>query len=210
MTESQAHYLLIFSGISAVGVLLGAIAFSTFALSFAHLLRELRGLMSEARGKVYPILENVQEISEKVADISTTVRETTADVAPKLRRVTQNLAETSDMYHARFAEVDALVGDTTRRIRNQTERADAFVTNSLDRTHEVVSTTIGRVQHVLDSLHNAFYAPVRQISSLASGAKASIESLIASFAPKHTPKTPKPTAFEGESVYTGYEDDYHA
>lgn len=210
MTESQAHYILIFSGISAVGILLGAIAFSIFALSCAHLLKELRGLMSEAQGKVYPILENVQEISEKVADISTTVRETAADVAPKVRRVSQNLADTSDRYHARLAEVDELVGDTTRRVRNQTERADAFVTNSLDRTNEVVNTTLGRVQHVLDSLHNAIYAPVRQISGLASGARASIESLISSFAPKQKPKTPKPTAFEGESVYTGYEDDYHA
>jgi methyl-accepting chemotaxis protein len=210
MTESQAHYLLIFSGITAFGVLLGAIGFSILSFSFARLLRQVATLASEAQGKVYPILENVQDISEKVADISDVVRETTAETAPKLRRMVRNLEETSEMYHARLTEVNALVADTTRKAKKQTERVDTFVTDSLDRTHEVVTGTISRVQHIMDSIHNAVYAPVRQISGLASGAKAGLESLIANFAPKHETKTPKPVAFEGESVYTGYEDDYHA
>ncbi|MEK6398036.1 MAG: hypothetical protein V4734_08115 [Terriglobus sp.] len=210
MTESQAHYLLIFSGITAFGVLLGAIGFSVLSFSFAKLLKQLTELTAEAKGKVYPILENVHDISEKVSDISDVVRETTADTAPKLRRVVRNLEETSDMYHARLTEVNALVADTTRKAKKQTDRVDTFVTDSLDRTHEVVTGTISRVQHMMDSIHNAVYAPVRQISGLASGAKAGLESLLANFTAKHEEKQPKPVAFEGDSVYTGYEDDYHA
>ena len=210
MTESQAHYLLIFSGITAFGVLLGAVGFTILSFAFASLLKQVKELASEAQGKVYPILENVQDISEKVADISGVVRDTTAETAPKIRRVVRTLEETSEMYHARLTEVNALVADTTRKAQKQTDRVDTFVTDSLDRTHEVVSGTISRVQHIMDSIHNAVNAPVRQISGLASGAKAGLETLIANFAPKHEPKPPKPVAFEGDSVYTGYEDDYHA
>lgn len=210
MTESQAHYLLIFSGITAFGVLLGAIGFGILSVSFARLLKQLTDLTSEAKGKVYPILENVHDISEKVADISEVVRETAAETAPKIRRVIRNVEETSEMYHARLTEVNALVADTTRKAKKQTDRVDTFVTDSLDRTHEVVNDTISRVQHIMDSIHNAVYAPVRQISGLASGAKAGLETLLANFAPKHETKPPKPVAFEGDSVYTGYEDDYHA
>ncbi len=210
MTESQAHYLLIFSGITAVAILLGAIAFVIMATTFARLMRHFSVLAKETQGKIYPILENVQDISDKMADITHTAREFTADAAPRLRRATRNIEETSDVYRAKVAEIDSLITDTTDKARRQTERVDAFVTNTMDRTHDVVSTTINRAQQLLDSMQHAVYAPVRQISGLVNGVKAGIDALIANFTPKPTSRPPKPVAFEGESVYTGYEDDYHA
>ena len=48
------------------------------------------------------------------------------------------------------------------------------------------------------------------MSGLVSGTKAGLETLISRFTPKKRSATPAPVAFEGESVYTGYEDDYHA
>lgn len=210
MTESQAHTLLIYSGIQTVAILIGFIGLGIMGFAIARLIKVVTELTAEAKGKVYPILENVHHISDKVADISTTARDLTADAAPKIKRVTQNIAETSDVYRARLAEVDALVQDTAEKARRQTDRVDAAVTSAVQRTHGIVDTTLERTQHVVDSLHRAIYAPVRQVSSLFSGAKAGIETLIENFTPKHEKKTPRPTAFEGESIYTGLEDDYHA
>ena len=209
MTESQAHTLLIYSGIQTVAILIGFIGLGVMGFAVARLIKVVTELTAEAKGKVYPILENVHHISDKVADISTTARDMTADAAPKLKRVTQNIAETSDVYRARLADVDALVQDTTAKARAQSDRVDAAMTSAVRRTHGIVDTTLERTQNLVDSLHHAIYAPVHQISSLFSGAKAGFETLIENFT-KTEPKTPKPVAFEGESVYTGYEDDYHA
>ena len=199
MTESQAHYLLIFVGIIALGFLLQGIAVLVLALVGSKLVKQLTDLVAEAKGKVYPILANVHEISDKATDISQIARDVVADTAPKIRRVTTNITETSDVYRAKLAEVDALISDTAGKARRQTERVDTMVTDVFDKTHEVTHT-----------IANAVMLPVRQMAGLVSGAKVSIESLIANFTPKPKPKTPKPVAFEGESVYTGYEDDYHA
>lgn len=210
MTDSQAHYLLIFAGVQTVAILLGFLALAVMGFAVARLIKTVTELTAEAKGKVYPILENVHKISDKVADISSTARDVAADTAPKIKRVTTNIAETSDVYRARLAEVDSLVADTTAKARRQSDRVDAAVTSAVDKTHSVVDATIQRTQHLLDALGNAVSVPVKQMSGLVHGAKSGIETLIEKFSPKRTPKAPKPVAFEGESVYTGYEDDYHA
>ncbi|SEC26425.1 hypothetical protein [Terriglobus roseus] len=197
MTESQFHYLLIFIGIIALGAVIQGIALLALGLAGAKLLKQVAELTAEAKGKVYPLLESVQNITEKVNDISQVARDVAIDTAPKIRRVTTNIAETSDVYRAKLAEVDSLITDTTGKARRQSDRVDGMVTDVLDKTTEVTHT----VAH-------AIMVPVRQMAGLVSGAKVGIEALIANFSAK--PKTPKPVAFEGESVYTGYEDDYHA
>src|SRR4051812_18429396 len=199
MTESQAHYLLILVGIIAVGFLLQGIAVLVLALVGSKLVKQLADVVSEAKGKVYPILENVHQITEKVTDISQVARDVAVDTAPKIRRVTSNIAETSDVYRAKLAEVDALVTDTAGKARRQSDRVDGMVTDVLDKTTEVTHT----VAH-------AIMVPVRQMAGLVSGAKGGIEALIANFTPKSKPVTPHPVAFEGDSVYTGQGDDYHA
>ena len=90
-----------------------------------------------------------------------------------------------------------MISDTAVKARRQSDRVDGMVTDVLDKTTEVTHT----VAH-------AIMVPVKQMAGLVSGAKVGIEALIANFTPK--PKAPKPVAFEGESIYTGYEDDYHA
>ena len=197
MTESQSHYLLIFVGIIALGAVIQGIAMLVLGLAGAKLLKQIAELTAEAKGKVYPILDSVQTLTEKVNDISQVARDVAIDTAPKIKRVTTNLAETSDVYRAKLAEVDSLISDTTGKARRQSDRVDGMVTDVLDKTTEVTHT----VAH-------AIMVPVRQMAGLVSGAKVGIEALIANFSPK--PKTPKPVAFEGESIYTGYEDDYHA
>jgi methyl-accepting chemotaxis protein len=199
MTETQAQYLLILVGIIAFGFLLQGIAILVLALVGSKLVKQLSEVVGEAKGKVYPILANVHKISDKVTDISQVARDVAIDTAPKIQRVTSNITETSDVYRAKLAEVDSLMTDTAGKARRQSDRVDGMVTDVLDKTTEVTHT----VTH-------AIMVPVRQMASLVSGAKVGIETLISNFTPKPQVKTPKPVAFEGESIYTGLEDDYHA
>ncbi len=203
MTEHQSTYLLVYTAVVAVAVFIEAIALGALAFAAAKLLKQLGVLTEEAKGKVYPILESVRDISAKGQQIAEVAKNVVADTEPKIKRVTANIADTSDVYRAKVAQVDSLITDTTNKARNQTERVDTMVTNAVTRSGEIAS----QVGH-------AVVAPVRQLSGLVSGTKAGIESLIQSFSPRPGTRsrrpTPRPVAFEGESIYTGLEDDYHA
>ena len=201
MTEHQSTYLLVYTGVVAFAVLIEAIALGALAFAAAKLLKQVAVLAEEAKGKVYPILESVKDISAKGQEIAEVAKNVIADTEPKIKRITSNIADTTDVYRAKVAQVDLLITDTTNKARHQSERLDNMVTNAVTRTGDVAS-----------QIGHAILAPVRQISGLVGGAKASIESLVHNFSSgtKPKPKTPRPVAFEGESVYTGLEDDYHA
>ena len=197
MTEHQSTWLIIFTAVVALAVLIEAIALGALALAAAKLLAQLAELSNEAKGKVYPILESVRDISAKGQHIAAVAQNVVTDLEPKIKRVSTNITDTSDVYRAKVAEVDSLITDTADKARKQSDRVDGMVSSALTRTGEITA----HIQH-------AILSPVRQVSGLVSGAKASIDSLLTHFSTK--PATPKPVAFEGESVYTGYEDDYHA
>lgn len=196
MTEHQASYLLLYTGIVAFAVLLMGLAVIVIALAVSKLLKQVGELTAEAKGKVYPILESVRDISEKGQQIAEVARNVAADTEPKIKRVTTNIADTSDVYRAKVAQVDTLLTDTTQKAQRQSDRVDQIVTNALTRTEEVAS-----------NLQHAVASPFIKTAGLFSGAKAALETLLQREA---RPKAPKPIAFEGENVYTGYEDDYHA
>jgi|GEM_PF-6990208 len=209
MTEQQAHYLLLYTGITAAAIALLAVAFGVLAFMLAVLMKRVNALARELQPRVGPLLGNMQVITSKVADISKTAHEVTADAAPKLRRVTDNLAESSDVYRAKVAQLDTLITDTTDRARNHVDRVDSFMTSTMDRTQDAVHGTLDRAHDLVESVQHAVWTPVRQISGILSGTRAGLETLLHNFSLKEKP-APKPVAFEGESVYTGLEDDYHA
>lgn len=197
MTEHQSTYLLAYTGVVALAILIEAIAIIILAVAASKLIKQVTELTHEAKGKIYPILESVRDITEKGQHIAEVTRSVIVDTEPKIRRVTSNIADTSDVYRAKVAQVDTLISDTTQKAQKQTARVDELISGALSRTGEIAT-----------NMQNAIFAPVRQASGLISGAKAGIDSLLHQYNSK--PKTPKPIAFEGKNVYTGYEDDYHA
>jgi len=202
MTEHQSQYLLVYTALVAVAVLIEAIALGALAFAMAKLIRQISILTEEAKGKVYPLIDTVHQLTEKSLDIADIAHDVVEDASPKIKHVINNVAETSDVYRAKVAEVDALITDTTQKAKRQSDRVDGMVTGVITRTGEVA----GHIQH-------AIMQPAKQMAGIINGAKTTIESLLGQFGPKSRPtkpRTPKPVAFEGESVYTGLEDDYHA
>lgn len=197
MTEHQSTYLLAYTGVVAFAILIEAIAIVLLAVAAVKLMKQVTALTQEAKGKVYPILESVRDIAVKGQHIAEVARNVAADSEPKIKRVTANIADTSDVYREKVAQVSTLITDTTQKAHKQTVRVDDMISGALTKTGDLVAN----VQHTI-------LAPVRQVSGLVNGAKAGIESLIRSYSAKT--KTPKPVAFEGDSIYTGQEDDYHA
>lgn len=196
MTEHQSTYLLLFTGIVAFALVLIGAAVLVLALAAARLLKQIGELTAEAKGKVYPILESVRDITEKGQHIAEVARNIVADTEPKIKRVTTNFADTSDVYRAKVAEVETFLTDATQKAHRQSDRVDSMVSSALNRTGEIAT-----------NLQHAVASPFIKTAGLFSGAKTALETLLHR---ESKPATPRPVAFEGESVYTGYEDEYHA
>ena len=196
MSDGQFHTLLWFTGLIAFWLFLQAAALVAVAFMVVKLLRTVNefatrmeaktlAITDRFEGKLYPLVDNFQDLMN--------------DSVPKIKRVTESIADTTDVYRAKLAQVDALITDTTTKVKEQSDRIDGMVTGTLNTAGKFV----GRVEHVVLS-------PVRQAGALFSGIRAAATKLVDEFGPASEAKTPKPVAFEGENVYTGLEDDYHA
>lgn len=183
MTEGQTHWLIAFTLLTAVAVLIQAVALGAMAFMVVKLLKQVTELTGKLENKVWPLMDKTRQVVD--------------DLVPKIQRVTENVAETSDVYRAKLAEIDSLVTDTANKVKKQSDRLDEMVSSTL--------TTAGNVAHRVET---AVLTPVRQGAALLSGIRAAAETLAHNYS-KST-RTPKPVAFEGESIYTGKEDDYHA
>lgn len=198
MSDGQFHLLLWFTGLIAFWLFLQAIALVAVAIMVVRLLSKVDEISTKFEQKalavtdrfekkLYPLLDNVQNVMN--------------DSVPKIKRVTDNIADTTDVYRAKLAEVDEFLTDTAQKVKRQSDELDRIVTTTL----HTAGNFVGRVEQTV-------MTPIRQGSAILSGLKAATERLVENFRPaEHTvPTTPKPVAFEGENIYTGLEDDYHA
>ncbi|WP_419806111.1 hypothetical protein [Terriglobus sp.] len=196
MSDGQFHTLLWFTGLIAFWLLLQAAALVAVAFMVVKLLRTINefttrieaktlAITDRFEGKLYPLVDNFQDLMN--------------DTVPKIKRVTESIADTTDVYRAKLAQVDALISDTTGKAKRQSDRIDGMVTTTLNTAGSVV----GRVE-------NAVLAPVRQAGAFFSGIRAAATRLVDEYGHPTHAKTPKPVAFEGENIYTGLDDDYHA
>ncbi len=222
MTDSQVHWLIAFTACTAIAVLVEALALGAIAVVVVKLINQVLKLTAELKPKVYPMIDSARDL---VTQTAPKVRDLVNDTVPKVKRVTTNIADTSDVYRAKVAQVDAFITDTTEKAKRQSDRVDGMVTEGL--------TSAGQVA---GNIQNAVMTPVRQVGGIITSLRANIErftqkSVAATAAAQAaaselyrqeakgsrvrsagagTSRTPKPVAFEGESVYTGLEDDYHA
>lgn len=231
MTDGQFHTLLWFTGLIAFWLFLQAVALVAVAFVVVKLLRTVNeaterienkalAITDRFEGKLYPLLDNAQDLIN--------------DSVPKIKRVTESIADTTDVYRAKLAQVDALISDTTTKVKHQSDRLDGMVTSTLNTAGNVV----GRVEHAVmtpvrqagaifsglraaatrlaDEYSSPRYTGPSDPSGHAEPSHASrsearmrVEDRFRTAAPS-AQTTPKPVAFEGENIYTGLEDDYHA
>lgn len=220
MTDSQVTWLIVFTALVAVAVLIQAVALGAMAFMVVKLLGKVTELTSKLETKVWPLMD--------------TARDLVNDSVPKIKRVTNNIADTSDLYRAKVTEIDSLITDTSKVYRAKMAEVDALVTDTgkmyrskmteidtlitdaaekakkqSDRVDGMVSTVLTTAGSAVDRVEHTVKAPFRQGAAVITGIKTAAEQLIHNFSGKKT-VTPQPVAFEGDSVYTGLEDDYHA
>ena len=107
------------------------------------------------------------DLSLKAMPILMQTRNIVEDLSPKLKVITANLVEISTTLKNQTNHVNSTVGDVVDKTRVQAERVD-----------EMVSAILNGVSHAGATIQAGVSKPVRQVSGIFNGLRASLEALL--------------------------------
>ena len=152
-TELPPIYYIIFTGVTAAGVLLEAFVLLAMYIGLRQTTRKLHKATDELREHALPAIATARNLLE--------------DISPKLKVASTNLVEASKSLRKQAEQVNATIEDLVNKTNAQAARVDGIVTASID-----------SAAHATEAVQQAFAVPVRQISALVAGLKAGFEVLM--------------------------------
>lgn len=154
---------LLFTAITALGVLIQAGVLLGIALGARETKKKLEDALDELRKTAFPVLEHSRVIL--------------TDAAPKIKIITDDLVETTKMLKKQATRVDGAVDDVLTRTRHQVARVDAMVGNTLDVVQNASNAVQQTVARASETLQHAVDVPTRRISGVINGVMAAVDRL---------------------------------
>jgi methyl-accepting chemotaxis protein len=150
---TDQNLLLLFVGLVALAMVTQAIIMIGFAAKAGKALKDISEVAEDFRDRITPLIESATEISETTTAIL-------RDSVPKMRVITDNLLETSEVVRNSAERFDSTIADVNRRAQQQVARIDTMVTAALATTVQIAET----IQHGVE-------VPARRIAAVANQAK---------------------------------------
>lgn len=148
-------------GVVALAMVALAIALVVLAAKSAKAIQGLAETVGELKQKAIPLMESATEISHSVEEL---LREN----SPKLKVITDNLVETSDLVRGTAQHFERTLADANLRTQRQVARVDGMVSSALTTTVEIV-----------EAIGNGIRVPAQKVAALAGQAKLFAEGLLA-------------------------------
>lgn len=152
MPTQQSTIILIFTAVTAFGVLMQAFVLLAIFLGSRKAMKRVDALSEELKGHVVPVLVTTRRLLD--------------ETSPKINEAVRNLTVAAEELRNQTSHINSTVGEIVEKTRLQAERVDGMVTDALDG----ISSATHSVQRVLS-------VPVRQVSGLFSGLRAGIDAL---------------------------------
>jgi methyl-accepting chemotaxis protein len=149
MQSSPDKYYVIFTAVTAIGILLQALV--------------LVGIFIAVRKVMAKLLVMTDEVKEQTLPLIATARNLAEDVAPKLKVASSNLAEMSHTLRDQADQVNETVESLLQRTDAQVRRVD-----------EMVTGVFNTVDHASRTIETAVAAPVRRFSGILNGVKTGV------------------------------------
>ena len=146
-------YYIVFTAVTAVGVMLQALVLVAIYIAIRRSTGKLQETLDEVKSKALPTLESARSLLD--------------DVSPKLKTATGNLAEVSETLRAQASHVNATVELLLERTNVQISRVDDMVTSTLD--------ALGHASRAIDA---AIALPARRVTGILHGVKAGVDVLM--------------------------------
>lgn len=164
---STQHWIMIFTGILAISILLLAIVGSVALLAVVKAVKKVTDIVSDLHEKANPVIQEATVISRHT-------RELLEDAKPKIKTITENFAKTSatiseaaDVAKSTAHKLEATVTDANARTQRQVARVDGMVSAALNTTAEVV-----------EAVNHGIRVPAQKIAQAASQARVVAEGLM--------------------------------
>ena len=154
---------LLFTAITALGVLIQAGILLAIALGLRETKKKLEEVIAETQEHAFPAIREARDVLR--------------DAAPKIKTVTDDLVETTALLRKQATRVDGAVGDILMRTHHQVARVDAMIGNTLDAVQHATSAVQHTVSRATDTLAHAVDVPTRKISGLLNGFTAAFSRL---------------------------------
>lgn len=144
--------LLAIVAIAALAVVTQTIILLAISVTISKTAKALREEVEDLRSAVMPVVYNSRDLFNRIA--------------PQIEATTTDVAQMAHDLRAQTADVQSAAAEVLERLRHQTGRVDAMVTNVLDTADRATSF-----------LQTAIGLPVRQLSGILAAVKAVVESL---------------------------------
>lgn len=156
MQDSLSPYLLALTIIIGVAV-----------LCFIGVLVALAKTLLDARKRLHKMLEHYETtIAPHVGPMVQSAHSLVDDLSPKLKHITTNLVEVSDILRSETQHITVSVSDMVERTHQQAARVD-----------NIVSSTLNGIGHATAAVQEGIAAPIRHLSGVLDGLRAGFGSL---------------------------------
>ncbi len=166
-------YYIIFTAVTAAGVLLQAFVLLGMYLAIRESSKKLHQVTAEVREHLLPTLSTSRQLLE--------------DISPKLKVASTNILEASNTLRHQANHLN----DTVEVILNKTNA-------QVERVDEMVGGVLNTVSHAASAVEQAAAAPIRQVSGVFAGIKTGFDVLFNR--QKSAPPPPEPIHVESPSV----------
>ena len=179
MHSSPPTYYIVFTAVTALGVLLQAFVLLAIYFGIRKSTVKLHGVADEVRTQALPLIASTRSLIE--------------DISPKLKVAVSNLAEVSHTLRHQADHVNETVEDLLDKTEAQISRVDAIVTGALD-----------AVDHATQVMENAVSTPVRRVAGVINGIKTGVKVLVG--LEKHSSSVENYSAYVAEPKASDLED----
>lgn len=153
MHASPPTYYIIFTAVTAAGVLLQALVLLAIFIALRKSMSEFQKIANEMKEKVLPAVASARSLLE--------------DVGPKLRVATTNLAEVSHTLRQQAGHLNQTVESLLNKTDAQIRRVD-----------DMVTAVFNAVDQGSRALENAVSIPARRFTGVINGVRAGVETLV--------------------------------
>ena len=152
LSSGNSKTLMFFVAMVAVAMCAQAIALIVMAVGAGKARKRGLAIAEEVRDKAMPLINSANAM--------------VMDMAPKVKVITENLAETSHMVRGKAQEFDVTASDINAKTKAQVARVNGIVTSVLNSTSDVTET-----------IQRGIKVPLREVSGLVNGLKAGLDVL---------------------------------
>lgn len=163
MEFSPSTITLIFTAVTAFGVLMQALILLAIFLGSRKAMQRVEALSTEMKTHVLPVLVSTRNLLE--------------DVSPRIKEAVGNLTLATEELRSQAQNINYTLGGIVDKTRVQADRVDEMMTEVLE-----------GVNHAVHAVQQTVAAPVRQFSGVFNGLRAGLDALLSRDRKSHAPE----------------------